>query len=88
MANQISGSADPTLVAAASKAALAGVPYDQSDIHKRLSKSHAKMAKATGDMWSKALGVVSDVGSKLVKSAKQSNTNITFSITGESLIIL
>ena len=75
MANQISGSADPTLVAAASKAALAGVPYDQSDIHKRLSKSHAKMAKATGDMWSKALGVVSDVGSKLVKSAKQSNTN-------------
>ena len=75
MANLISGSADTALVTAASKAALAGVPYDQSDIHKRMSKSHAKMAKATGDMWSKALGVVGDVGSKLVEQAKRNNND-------------
>ena len=73
MANQISGSADATLVQAASKAAAASVPYDQSNTHRRLSRSYAKMAKATGDVWGKAIEVVGNVGSALVENAKSTN---------------
>ena len=73
MANQISGSADATLVQAASKAAAASVPYDQSNTHRRLSRSYAEMAKATGDMWGKAIEVVGNVGSALVENAKSTN---------------
>jgi len=69
--SNISGSADANLVSAATKAAKANVPKDLSGVHERISGAYAKEAKARGEMWGKAIKVVSDIGADLIKSAKQ-----------------
>ena len=67
----ISGKADPTLVGAATKAALAAVPGDLSGVHQRIARAHTAMAQTTGAVWGKALEVIGTVGGKLIENAKQ-----------------
>ena len=71
MAINLNPGADSTLVRQATRAAMANIPADQSAIHKRISGAYAKEAKARGEMWGKAVKVVGDIGSELVKKAKQ-----------------
>ena len=71
MAINLNPGADSTLVRQATRAAMANIPADQSAIHQRISGAYAKEAAARGEMWGKAVKVVSDIGSELAKKAKQ-----------------
>jgi len=71
MAINLNPGADSTLVRQATRAAMANIPADQSAIHQRISGAYAKEAAARGEMWGKAVKVVGDIGSELVKKAKQ-----------------
>ena len=71
--SNLSGSADATLVQAATKAAKAKVPKSLSGIHERISGAYAKEAKARGEMWGEAVKVIGDIGSNLIEKAKQSD---------------
>ena len=82
MANQISGGADASLVAAAGKAAMAGVPKDLSGTHKRIAKSYAKEAKARGELWGEATKVIGAVTSSLIERSKKSSNEIDWNTDG------
>ena len=71
MAINLNPGADSTLVRQATRAAMANIPADQSAIHKRISGAYAKEAAARGEMWGKAIKVVGDIGSELIKKAKK-----------------
>lgn len=64
------GRADATLVGAATKAAAANTPKDLSRVHERMAKSYAATAKNTGQIWSKAIATIGQVGSALINKAK------------------
>ena len=64
------GRADATLVGAATKAAAANTPKDLSRVHERMAKSYAATAKNTGQIWSKAIATIGQVGTALINKAK------------------
>jgi len=66
------GRADPTLVKAATDAAMANVPVDISKIHERISKSHAAAMKSIGQSWVQGITGAMQIGGALIKQAKQS----------------
>ena len=65
------GRADPTLVQAATKAAMANVPVDLSRIHERIMRSRGESMKTIGEAWVKGITGAMQVGQKLVEQAKK-----------------
>ena len=72
------GSADPTLVQGATKAAMANVPYEMSGIHERIMKSRAESMKTIGEAWVKGITGAMQVGQKLVEQAKKWNADVDY----------
>ena len=70
------GKADPTLIAASYRAAMANVPKDMSKIYERLSKSHAATMKSIGSSWVKGITATAQIGQGLRKMAQKKKSSL------------
>ena len=69
--------ADATLVAAATRAAMANVPKDLSGTFEAMSKSYADTMKTIGQVYGEAAKTLGKIGGSLVKEAIKNQSNIT-----------
>ena len=76
--------ADATLVAAATRAAMANVPKDLSGTFEAMSKSYDDTMKTIGQVYSDAAKTLGKIGGSLVKEAVKNQGNIT---AGDSIVL-
>ena len=68
----LSPGADPVLVAAATRAAMANVPKDLSGTFENLAQSYATTMQSLGQSWSNIISNVGEIGEFAVKAAMKS----------------
>ena len=69
------GKADSTLVQAATKAAMAGVPANLSRVHERMARSHRRTMESLGRSFKEITSAAVKAGGELIKTAKQNKKN-------------
>lgn len=77
MAVNLNPGADQTLVAAATKAAMANVPKDLSGTFESMASEYGKTMRAVGESFASAAKEVGKIGGGLVKKAIENQSNIT-----------
>ena len=70
------GKADATLIQAATKAAMAGVPADMTRIYENFSRSYERATRRMGQSFKEAVGKAADAGVKLSEKARENKNNI------------
>ena len=70
------GKADSTLVQAATKAAMAGVPANLSRVHERMARSHRRTMESLGRTFKEVTSAAAKAGGELAKVAMQNKKNI------------
>jgi len=83
MAQSLLGRADPTLVKAATDAAMANVPGDISRINERVSRSYTAMTQSVGKAWVSAITTVGGIGAGLIEKAKKNKGKPKENFTNE-----
>tara|TARA_R110000803_G_scaffold210830_1_gene284104 strand:+ start:3625 stop:5535 length:1911 start_codon:yes stop_codon:yes gene_type:complete len=77
MAVNLNPGADATLVAAATKAAMANVPKDLSGTFEAMASSYASTMETVGQVYGEAAKSLGKIGGSLVKEAVKNQSNIT-----------
>ena len=70
------GKADATLVQAATKAAMAGVPADMSRLYQHMSRSHERAMARMGQSFKKAISAAGDAASSLIEKARERKKDV------------